>query len=113
MANLPAPLPSWALMGTSPIPLFIAPNLVPPQQHCDGVFYGGVDSIQATASELQAAVRCLLARQQGQRPIFKRRRPIVPAATILQQLAERKAIARATACKVSQQCGCRLRHAAS
>jgi len=29
---------------------------VSPQQHCDGVFYGGVDGIQATASELQAAV---------------------------------------------------------
>jgi hypothetical protein len=35
---------------------------------------------------------------QGQHPIFKRRRPVVPAT--LQQLAERKAIERASACKV-------------
>jgi len=79
-SSSPAPLSS----SPSPIPSFTAPNLVPPQQHCDGVFYGGVDGIQATTSELQAAVRCLLACQQGQRPIFKQRRPIVSAATILQ-----------------------------
>jgi hypothetical protein len=49
--------------------------------------------------QLQAAARCLLEHRQGQRPIFKRRCPVVPAT--LQQLAERKEIAWASACKVS------------
>jgi len=73
---------------------------VPPQQDSDGVFYGGVDGIQASAAQLQAVAHCLLARRQGrQHPIFKRRRPVVPTAAAL-QLTERKAIARASACKV-------------
>jgi hypothetical protein len=50
--------------------------------------------------QLQAVAYCLLPRRQGrQHPIFKRRRPVVPTAAAL-QLTERKAIARASACKV-------------
>jgi len=93
---------SPALLSTSPslIPSFTTPSPVPPQQDSDGVFYGGVDDIQASAAQLQAVAYCLLARRQGrQHPIFKRRRPVVPTAAAL-QLTERKAIARASACKV-------------
>jgi len=93
---------SPALLSTSPslIPSFTTPSPVPPQQDSDGVFYGGVDGIQASAAQLQAVAYCLLARRQGQQhPIFKRRRPVVPTAAAL-QLTERKAIARASACKV-------------
>jgi hypothetical protein len=39
-------------------PSFTAPSPVPPQQLCEGVFYGGVDGIQAAAALLQAAVCC-------------------------------------------------------
>ena len=52
----------------SPIPSFTAPMPVPPQQHCDGVFYGGVDGIRESTAQLQAAARCLLACRQGQCP---------------------------------------------
>jgi hypothetical protein len=82
----------------SSIPSFIDPIPVPPQQHFDGVFYGGMDGIRASTTQLQAVARCLLARRQGRHPIFKRRRPVVLAT--LQQLAKRKAIARASAYKV-------------
>jgi hypothetical protein len=37
----------------APIPPFVTPSPLPPQQHCDGVFYGGVDGIQASAAQLQ------------------------------------------------------------
>jgi hypothetical protein len=80
-------------------PVVHRPMPMPQQQHCDDVFYGGVDGIRASMSQVQAAARCHLARRQGQHSIFKRRRPIVSAT--LQQLAERKAIAWASACKVS------------
>jgi hypothetical protein len=76
----------------SPIPSFTDPIPVPSQQHCDGVFYGDMDVIHASTAQLQAAARCLLAHRQGQHPIFKRRHPVVLAT--LQQLVERKAIAR-------------------
>ena len=83
-----------------PAASFTTPSPVPPQQDSDGVFYGGVDGIQASAAQLQAVAHCLLARRQGrQHPIFKRRRPVVPTAAAL-QLTERKAIARARACQV-------------
>ncbi|XP_066344351.1 uncharacterized protein [Miscanthus floridulus] len=100
----PASVPSSSptLLSTSPslIPSFTTPSPVPPQQDSDGVFYGGVDGIQTSAAQLQAVAHCLLARRQGrQHPIFKRRRPVVPTAAAL-QLTERKAIARASACKV-------------
>ena len=54
---------SPGLLPTTPslIPSFIAPMPGPPQQHCDGVFYGGVDSIRASTTQLQVAARCLLA----------------------------------------------------
>jgi len=68
------PSSSPALLSTSPslIPSFTTPSPVPPQQDSDGVFYGGVDGIQASAAQLQAVVHCLLARRQGrQHPIFK------------------------------------------
>ena len=43
---------SPALLSTSPslIPSFTTPSPVPPQQDSDGVFYGGVDGIQASAA---------------------------------------------------------------
>jgi hypothetical protein len=88
-------------MATSPSPTssFTAPMPVPPQQHYNDVFYGGVDGIRASTAQLQMAARCLLAPWQGKRPIFKWRSLVVP--TNLQQRAERKAIVRASACKVS------------
>ena len=75
-----------ALLSTSPslIPSFTTPSPVPPQQDSDGVFYRGVDDIQASAAQLQEVPYCLLARQQGrQHPIFKRWRPVVPTAVAL------------------------------
>jgi hypothetical protein len=91
---------SPGLLPTTPslIPSFTAPMPMPPQQHCDGVFYRGVDGIRASKTQLQAVARCLLACRKGQRPIFKRWRLLVPAT--LQQLAERKAIVLASAYKV-------------
>jgi hypothetical protein len=105
----PSPIPSYALslmtapeftMATSPSPTpsFTAHMPMPPQQHYEDVFYGGVDGIRASMAQLQAAARCLLAHRQGQRPIFKRKRPVVPAT--LQQLTGRKAIVRASTYKV-------------
>ena len=78
--------PQGPQLSTSPslIPSFTTPNPVPPQQDSDGVFYGGVDDIQASAAQLQAVAYCLLARRQGrQHPIFKRWRPVVPTAVAL------------------------------
>jgi hypothetical protein len=87
-------------LATSPSPTssFTAHMPMSPQQHYEDIFYGSVDGIRASMAQLQAAARCLLARRQGQRPIFKRKRPVVPAT--LQQLTERKAIARASTYKV-------------
>jgi hypothetical protein len=51
---------SLGLLPTTPslIPSFTAPMSVLPQQHCDGVFYGGVDGIRvdgirASTTQLQ------------------------------------------------------------
>ena len=59
---------------------------MPPQQHCEGVFYGGVDGIQAAAAGLQVAARCW--------------HPVVPAAVALPQLGKKKAFAWEDACHV-------------
>jgi hypothetical protein len=110
MPPSPSPIPSYALSSTtapkfmmatspSPTPSLTVTMPVSPQQHCDDVFYEGVDGIRASTTQLQVAARCLLARRQGQCPIFKRQCLAIP--TTLQQLVERKAIARASACKVS------------
>ena len=66
-------------------PSFTAPSPVPPQQHGEGIFYGGVAGIQAAAALLQAAVRCW--------------HPVVPAAVALPQLGK-KAFAWEDACHV-------------
>ena len=38
-------------------PSFTAPSPVPPQQHGEGIFYGGVDGTQAAAPPLPVAAR--------------------------------------------------------
>ncbi|XP_023157831.1 translation initiation factor IF-2-like [Zea mays] len=86
----PSPIPSYALssmtapeftMATSPSPTpsFTAPMPMPPQQHCEDVFYGSVDGIRATTAQLQEAARCLLARRQGQRPHLQAEAPSRPS----------------------------------
>ena len=69
-------------------PSFTAPSPMPPQQHGEGIFYGGVDGTQAVAPPLPAAVALL---QLGKK---KRLRGRMPAMCLLR-------------------CGCRLQHAAS
>ena len=66
-------------------PSFTAPSPVPPQQHGEGIFYGGVDGTQAAAPPLPVAARCW--------------HPVVPAAVALPQLGK-KAFAWEDACHV-------------
>jgi hypothetical protein len=80
-------------------PSFTAPSPVPPQQHCEGVFYGGVDGIQAAAALLQVAVRCW--------------HPVVPAAVALPQLGRRRRLRGRMPAMCLRRCGCRLQLAAS
>jgi hypothetical protein len=56
-SSSPGPLPT-----TPSISLFTVLMSVPPQQHYDGVCYGGVDGIRASTAQLQPTTRCLLAR---------------------------------------------------
>jgi len=44
-----------ATMATAAFPSFTAPSPVPPQQHCEGIFYGGMAGIQVAAAPLQPA----------------------------------------------------------
>ena len=67
-------------------PSFTAPSPVPPQQHGEGIFYGGVDGTQAVAPPLPVAARCW--------------HPVVPAAVALPQLGKKKAFAWEDACHV-------------
>src|SRR6185437_10946276 len=57
-------------------PSFTAPSPVPPKQHSEGIFYGGVDGIQAAAPPLLVAA-CSW-------------RPVVPAAVALPHLGKKK-----------------------
>ena len=67
-------------------PSFTAPSPVPPQQHGEGIFYGGVDGTQAAAPPLPVAARCW--------------HPVVPAAVALPQLGKKKVFAWEDACHV-------------
>ena len=44
-----------ATMATAAFPSFTSPSPVPPQQHCEGIFYRGMNGIQAAVAQLQAA----------------------------------------------------------
>ena len=59
---------------------------MPPQQHCEGIFYGGVAGIQAAAPPLPVAAHYW--------------HPVVPAAVALPQLGKKKAFAWEDACHV-------------
>ena len=69
------------------LPVVDRPSPVPPQQHCEGIFYGGVAGIQAAAAPLQAAAHC--------------RHPVIPAAEALPPLGKKKVFACEGACHVS------------
>ena len=76
-------------MSSAPVsfPSFTAPSPVPPQQHCEGLFYWGVDGIQVAAAQLQAAASCW--------------RPVIPAAVALPPLGKKVAFAQEDVCHVS------------
>ena len=66
-----------ATMATAVFPSFTAPSPMPPQQHCEGIFYGGVAGIQAAAAPLQAAACHVFAAvrlQAAARSLLARRR---------------------------------------
>ena len=67
-------------------PSFTAPSPVPAQQHCEGIFYGGKNGIQATVAQLQATA--------------SRWRPVVPTTIVLPPLGKTKAFAREDVCHV-------------
>ena len=76
-----------ATMATAAFPSFTAPSPVPPQQHCEGLFYWGVDGIQVAAAQLQAAASCW--------------RPVIPAAVALPPLGKKKAFVQEDVCHMS------------
>jgi len=64
-------------MATAAFPSFTAPSPMPPQQHCEGIFYGAVAGIQAAAAPLQAAACHVFAAvrlQAAARGLLTRRR---------------------------------------
>src|SRR6185437_16649488 len=65
-------------------PSFTASSPVPPQQHCEGLFYWGVDGIQVAAAQLQAAASC--------------RRPVILAAVALPPLRKKAAFVQEDVC---------------
>jgi len=69
-------------------PSFTASSPVPPQQHCEGLFYWGVDGIQVAAAQLQATASCW--------------RPVIPAVVALPPLGKKKAFAQEDVCHVSE-----------
>ena len=86
MGDLEARLTLLESRFAAAFPSFTAPSPVPPQQHDEGIFYGGVDGTQAAAPPLPVAARC--------------RHPVVPAAVALPQLRKKKAFAWEDACHV-------------
>ena len=57
LGSMEARLTSLESRFAAAFPSFTAPSPMPPQQHCEGIFYGGVDGIQAAAAPLLPAAR--------------------------------------------------------
>ena len=85
-ARMEAHLTSLESRFAAAFPSFTAPSPVPPQQHGEGIFYGGVDGTQAAAPPLPVAARCW--------------HPVVPAAVALPHLGKKKAFAWEDVCHV-------------